>query len=359
GTQMKIEKPGKGAVASPCDSIEGPIVKLKDGSVVRVENEKQALEINERVVEVLFAGDILIGYGEFLENNHKLLPAGYCEEWWRLEAEAAGCTPTEAVPTPEEALQLCEKGAPMHPRYTYFYHDISKDELRDLTEWLCSGRFVEGALQITVGAEKRLLEIIGVPHRVVKECVVIEEHAPLLAVLGLSDLVMDRFIDTYNRCKSSMEIVNSNGFIVRENAPTYIGARMGRPEKAKPRKMSPPVNLLFPLGQAGGRTRDLSKAVAKSPITVEIVKRQCTKCKEVTSQLLCPKCGSLTHFHGGYETRPVDIKGLYQRAAAKVGTTKNMVKGVVGMTSAYKIPEPIEKGILRAKHGVFVFKDGT
>jgi DNA polymerase II large subunit len=36
-----------------------------------------------------------------------------------------------------------------------------------------------------------------------------------------------------------------------------------------------------------------------------------------------------------------------------------MVKGVVGMTSAYKIPEPLEKGILRAKHGVFVFKDGT
>ncbi|GBE56163.1 DNA polymerase II large subunit [archaeon BMS3Bbin16] len=359
GTQMKIEKPGKGAVASPCDSIEGPIVKLKDGSVVRVETEDYAKKIIGSLQEVLFAGDILIGYGEFLENNHRLLPAGYCEEWWRLEAEAAGCTPIESVPTPEETLRLCEKGAPMHPRYTYFYHDLSKDELRDLAEWLCTGSITDGRLTLDAGAEKRILEVLGVPHRVEKNQVVLEEHTPLLAVLGLTDLVIEPFINAYNRCQTSMEIVNSFGIIVRENAPTYIGARMGRPEKAKPRKMSPPVNLLFPLGQAGGRTRDLSKAVGKSPITVEIVKRQCTKCKEVTSQLLCHKCGSLTHFHGGYETRPVDIKALYRKAAAKVGTPKKMVKGVVGMTSAYKIPEPIEKGILRAKHDVYVFKDGT
>ena len=35
------------------------------------------------------------------------------------------------------------------------------------------------------------------------------------------------------------------------------------------------------------------------------------------------------------------------------------VKGVVGMISEAKLPEPIEKGILRAKHEVFTFKDGT
>ena len=35
------------------------------------------------------------------------------------------------------------------------------------------------------------------------------------------------------------------------------------------------------------------------------------------------------------------------------------VKGVQGMSSEYKIPEPIEKGILRASNNIFVFKDGT
>src|SRR3989338_6356477 len=36
GTQLKIEKPTKGCVVSVCDSIDGPIVKLKNGSVEKV-----------------------------------------------------------------------------------------------------------------------------------------------------------------------------------------------------------------------------------------------------------------------------------------------------------------------------------
>src|SRR5512145_465607 len=35
------------------------------------------------------------------------------------------------------------------------------------------------------------------------------------------------------------------------------------------------------------------------------------------------------------------------------------IKGVVGMISADKFPEPLEKGILRAKNEVFTFKDAT
>jgi DNA polymerase II large subunit len=360
GTQIKTEKPGKGAVVSPCDSVEGPIVKLRDGSVVRVENEEMAKEINDYVEEVLFAGDILIGFGEFLENNHPLLPSGYCEDWWIQEARQGGVeVDTSKVPSQEEALELCKKGAPLHPRYTYFFHDISKEELKNLTKWLSTGRIEKKGLLIEIKEEKRLLEIVGVPHDVNGTAVLIKEFKPLLEVLGISDLKFEGFQEAYKDKSSSMEIVNSFGIVVREKAPTYIGARMGRPEKAKPRKMSPPINLLFPIGQSGGRTRDVSKAIEKSPITVEIVKRQCTKCKEITFQLICPRCSNLTHFHGTYETRAVDISNLYNAAVEKVGLPENVVKGVVGMTSAFKIPEPLEKGILRAKHGIFVFKDGT
>jgi len=35
------------------------------------------------------------------------------------------------------------------------------------------------------------------------------------------------------------------------------------------------------------------------------------------------------------------------------------IKGVIGTISKHKTPEPLEKGILRAKHNVSVFKDGT
>ena len=35
GTQLKVERPGKAASTTPCDNIDGPIVKLRDGSVAR------------------------------------------------------------------------------------------------------------------------------------------------------------------------------------------------------------------------------------------------------------------------------------------------------------------------------------
>src|SRR5204863_8584662 len=35
------------------------------------------------------------------------------------------------------------------------------------------------------------------------------------------------------------------------------------------------------------------------------------------------------------------------------------IKAVQGMISKNKTPEPIEKGVLRAKHEIYVFKDGT
>ena len=36
-----------------------------------------------------------------------------------------------------------------------------------------------------------------------------------------------------------------------------------------------------------------------------------------------------------------------------------MVKGVKGLTNKDKVFEAVEKGILRAQNGVFIFKDGT
>ena len=44
----------------PVDSIEGPIVKMKDGSVVKVESEQQGKKIKHQVDEIIFLGDMLV-----------------------------------------------------------------------------------------------------------------------------------------------------------------------------------------------------------------------------------------------------------------------------------------------------------
>jgi DNA polymerase II large subunit len=85
GTQLKLERPGKATVVTPCDTIEGPVVKLKSGEIKKLETIQMAREYKNQVEEIVHVGDILIGYGEFSENNHPLVPNGYCEEEWALE----------------------------------------------------------------------------------------------------------------------------------------------------------------------------------------------------------------------------------------------------------------------------------
>lgn len=85
GTQLKLERPGKATVITACDTLEGPVVKLKDGSVKKLPTQEIAREYKDKIAEILHLGDLLICYGEFSENNHPLIPNGYCEEEWALE----------------------------------------------------------------------------------------------------------------------------------------------------------------------------------------------------------------------------------------------------------------------------------
>ena len=78
GTQLRVERPGKSTSLTSCDSIEGPIVKLKSGEVIKPKSEEEAKLISPDIEEILFLGDILISHGEFLENNHFLVPPGFC-----------------------------------------------------------------------------------------------------------------------------------------------------------------------------------------------------------------------------------------------------------------------------------------
>ncbi len=424
GTQLKMERPGKSGVVVPVDSVEGPTVKLRDGSVVQLNSAEEASELRGKIDEILFLGDILIGFGEFLENNHPLMPAGCCEEWWSQEVGLALAdrkfesdlsqylSKPYPRPAPALAIKISEElRVPLHPACTYPYHDLKIEELGELGNWLASGEpeFEGGELKrLRLSPDqspKRALEELGVPHRVENGKVVIEDHAlPLCRCLGLLDgqcLTGKKLEETMllSAAKDVMEIIQTlAGFPVRKKAPTRIGARMGRPEKANPRQMSPPVHVLFPVGMRGGMTRSLVKAAAennmkgerkeskatfgKGEVYVEVATLKCQKCGSIGFTRKCQKCGSTAEYMKAcprckrpvanercpvcnvraeyFSERGLDLKSLFEAALERLQEKPpELVKGVQGMTSAYKIPEPIEKGILRAKHGVYVFKDGT
>ena len=82
GTQMKIERPGKACAITPSDDTDGPWVVLRDGRFLRLDDAKSYQAISEKVSMVWDNGELVLGYGEFMENNKKLVPAGYCVDWW-------------------------------------------------------------------------------------------------------------------------------------------------------------------------------------------------------------------------------------------------------------------------------------
>ena len=82
GTQMKIERPGKACAITPCDEAEGPWVVLNDGRFLRVDDPAAYASLRTEVKQVWDNGELVIGYGEFMENNKRLVPAGYTMDWW-------------------------------------------------------------------------------------------------------------------------------------------------------------------------------------------------------------------------------------------------------------------------------------
>ena len=153
----------------------------------------------------------------------------------------------------------------------------------------------------------------------------------------------------------------NTGVPMKARGPTRIGARMGRPEKAAPREMSPPPHALFPIGSAGGMQRLVNEAVTKEEVEVEIGLRVCPSCRARWFLPRCPKCGAHTEARMRPMRQKIPLREVLDDAMARVGMAAIPagVKAVQGMISRSKTPEPLEKGLLRAKHGLHVFKDGT
>ena len=155
GTQLKIEYPGKGNCVVPVDSIEGPIVKLKNGDVVVIDSVRQAQKLKKDVVEILFLGDMLVAFGEFLRNNQPLYPSGWVEEWWiqllmrseKFDKDNTGldlhALEYDYLPAVEAFRLSKEYDIPLHPKYTYCYNDVTINDLNGLYHSLYPGQ--EGA----------------------------------------------------------------------------------------------------------------------------------------------------------------------------------------------------------------------
>lgn len=414
GTHGRIERPGKATQFFPCTTIEGPIVLLKDGTVTRVNTRQKAEDLKAQVEKILYVGDLLATYGDFRKSAHPLVPCGYCEEWWVLELKKICTDETkknkliqlglEKILTmnleklesisEKDALNLSkELNVPLHPNYTHFYKAINSKEIKSLHEYLLTAKIIkekkENGEEVTTlvvekkDEEKKFLEKIGLPHRVEKLNIIIDEMTE--SVITTFSLVEKKKSENENVLEYLSEV---SGITIKDKAGSFIGGRMGRPEQAKPRQMKGNPHVLFPIGLKGGSTKSINKAIDENyneygKINIDIAEYFCPECKKISINHYCfncknigvrlnyckhcqksvtgEKCGVCNTDTVSAGPHEFDLKELVIRAKASVNENilPDPLKGVKGMISESKEVEPIAKGILRAKHDVHIFRDGT
>jgi len=416
GTQLKVERPGKAAAFTPCDELMGPIVKLKDGSVVYVDDEFTGRNLTKQVEEIIYLGDVLINYGDFFDRAHVLVPPGYCEEYWFEHLKKAlkdnpsyliddglferiKKNPNNARLSFFEAKKLSEDlNIPLHPQHIFFYKEINHDQLFSLLDLLSEAKFELEVPKISFYLSeknllgKRALELLGVPHKVDDDKAVIsgDEAIALANTLRAKsqldakhsrDLVKE-FLEENNSLDVLGLINKLSSFEIKDKSGIFIGARMGRPEKAKMRKLTGSPNGLFPVGEDGGRLRSFQAALESGKVTSSFPVYICPNCKNKTPFSICDMCETKTirqkidpeskeeispdNLEDGkdyldYKEWSVPIKSLFDYCLKKMGTRiyPDLIKGVRGTIGKDHTPEHLIKAILRAKHNVAVNKDGT
>ncbi|MEM4259701.1 MAG: DNA polymerase II large subunit [Candidatus Woesearchaeota archaeon] len=408
-TQLKVERPGKATAISVCDSIDGPIVKLKDGSVYFLETEALAKKYKEDIQEIIYLGDILINYGDFFDRAHPLVSPGYCQEWWVLEFEKALIemfgsldyikaseylniqtekiellikNPIKTKLSVDAALEISKKlNIPLHPLYTFFWKSISKSNLIELLMELPNFNIIKtrdvlekSTLEITERNKdvKRTLELLGIEHSFVNNTFVVinkNNTIALLESLGIDiDNTRDIEISLHKLEKSGLEdtlsIINLISNVkIKDKCGIFIGSRMGRPEKAKMRKMTGSPHVLFPVGEEGGKMRSFQSTLEKGNIIADFSIFKCEKCNKEVVFRRCPFCDSkaIPLQQNQVRNEQINIREYFDAILKNTETTifPDLIKGVRGTSNKEHIPEHLLKGFLRAKYDIYVNKDGT
>ncbi|MEK6950326.1 MAG: DNA polymerase II large subunit [Nanoarchaeota archaeon] len=419
GTQLKVERPGKAAAVTVCETIDGPIVKLQDGSVVALKTESSARQYLPQIEEIIYLGDILFNYGDFSENGQRLVPAGYCPEWWAAELQQALEKKEErdveeklalerlqelstnyftGYPTFEEAVALSQTlNLPLHPEYTLFWKLVTAPDLVLLLSWLQQGEVKsdeEGLQKIIIPyyssvehyvKSKSVLESLGVEHHLVnKELVVLEQReAKILGFcFGFTDQdSLKALAVSDGQGVDGLQLIQQHCPVpLRDKAGTFIGARMGRPEKAKMRHLTGSPQMMFPVGGEGDRLRSVQAAVEAGKVNSTFPLFYCSACQRsmiypsceecharCEKRYYCRICGDILQEqcrHGpgqSYKTFDLDIGYYFKKAKDRLGDKVHpeLVKGVRGTSNKNHVVEHLAKGLLRAKHAIYVNKDGT
>ncbi len=410
GTHVRIERPGKAAQLFPIETIDGPTVMLTDGSVKQINTIDEAQKARLTLDKILFVGDMLVTVGDYRKAAHPLTPSPFVPEWWvqlvahevesgkktRANVESLLANPYQKISFVDAEGISEELGVALHPDYTWFYKgwDVQQtkiilDALREANDMALGLGLIHFPLD---PALKKLLERAGIPHRADANGLYFDED-----VSEALRLFTKHNVEPIQEGDTALSLLSrAAGIEIKDKAGTFAGGRMGRPEAAVARTMKGNPHVLFPIGLTGGATRSINRsaglvtvkgktrAETTGKVTTEIALFECPTCHEVGARRFCVKCHIKTNpryictnktclslnslekcDRCGFPAKQgaeyeINIRNEIEWAAKNLAERiPEPVKGVKGLISDEKKSEPMEKGILRAKHDLHVFRDGT
>jgi DNA polymerase II large subunit len=318
--------------------------------------------------------------------------------------------PFRVKPTLDEAILISRKyGVGLHPSNLYYFDELSASEFIEFLEFLSKNmKFEKDGSSSCSSEKKREFEIIGIEHTLAKKDIKHNEKeinsividslntSKILVNLGLIDykkvtlssfqkriVELVAYISEYLSKTPQILLNECNELSIRDKAGTYIGARMGRPEKAKMRKQfnsETKSHALFPVGTAGGRTKNLVDVFKKEgaveehfrvyidadngeetiyPMSLDtktpnkqkvFEKYTFRELKEETDESILFKKTTI-------DLNPYE-KELRNILGPNVPYPKH-VKGITDTINQHHTVEHLAKGFLRAINGVYVNKDGS
>ncbi|MEO2154954.1 MAG: LAGLIDADG family homing endonuclease, partial [Nanoarchaeota archaeon] len=317
---------------------------------------------------------------------------------------------------------------PLHPYYTFFWDQINEKDLKTIKNYFDDNKkedelrkeiikkaeelkelinkkeknnkdfekikelidYFTKEIEIIYNNDlKALLEKICLIHKVKGTKIVFNllEAVPLFFAYEIKEEDLKIAIENE---KSFVHLVNELlPFKIEEKSGTFIGTRMGRPEKAKMRELKGSPDVLFVVGEQGGKMRNLIEAHKKyGYVEAEVSTFKCKKCGKIQIYRRCVYCDSKTErvyfckncgFVKGKienekifcdkcnsELKPYSLQKIPTEPYLKTAIKKinlmdypDLLKGVRGMSSRDKIVERLEKGIACKLAGVKKNKDGT
>lgn len=371
-------------------TIEPPVIRLKNGDVIRLEEQGQ-VKFDE-ISEILFWGDILCNKDTILRKAKHVKEVFTEEEWLMTLGNALMKNPQVREtfsrrfkklvtnPSAEEAFWISRNlKIPLHPRYQYFWQLL---EIKDIIELRSAITFhVAGESEDVIGVAnrsvKKLLERALIPHRLVDEDVIIEgEDAKAI----YHTLCPEKEIDPSATYINVLDFLTAlSGVHFKNKLSQFVGVAVKMPEKLEPSQITPPANVLFPVGDFYEVENDLTKLEV---IHTNLVNLYCEKCGIFSPFRTCNSCGELTKFvyyceschrissnkvceicgekASPYFLRSVPVRRLLEAESQRLGLQPlEPLRGIKEIPSNIKIPEPLGKGIIRQYYALTIYKDST